>query len=145
MPVPKQKVTVKLAEQSGADQQSASASASAPAVENSKKPTIIRKIEPDTADLDNQSLPEMTEDTSSDIQPPHPTMAMEMLNAVMGNFFEYAADDETRYNVADILLMIRDSIDKNSKCTLKLAHEVSRLAELAKDTRALHSAPSHSQ
>jgi hypothetical protein len=44
-----------------------------------------------------------------------------MLNAILGSYFEYQAGDGTTLNIADILLLIRQSIDANTAALQALA------------------------
>ena len=101
--------------------------------ETKKPATIIKKTQKDDRDLTNISLSDEDlsdmEDVDVDADMDHVPrenagLAAEMLNFVLGNHFNYCPDGETRLNVADILVLIKDSIDKNSKCLLRLANEI---------------------
>jgi len=58
-------------------------------------------------------------------------MAGEVLFTVLRTFF--SVDDhetETTLNVPEIMLMMKQSIDRNSKCTIALKREVERIANV---------------
>ena len=44
-----------------------------------------------------------------------------MLNAILGSYFEYQAGDGSTLNIADILLLIRQSLDANTAALQALA------------------------
>lgn len=88
-----------------------------------QKPLIVPKEPIQDEDLSTDaSLSELEMD---DLSPPE--FATHMLNTALGNFFMYTDEDGKSLNIADILLMIKTSIDKNSKCILKLQQEVEAL------------------
>jgi hypothetical protein len=47
-----------------------------------------------------------------------------MLGAMMSNYFEYEHSDGTTLNIADILLLIRQSIDRNTEVQQQLLEKL---------------------
>ena len=77
-----------------------------------------------SADPDTTS-PTLIEEGDSDGYDVNPDMPEgvflgPILTDVMGQYFEYRANDGSSLNVADILLLIKHSIDKNTEVQQKL-------------------------
>ena len=68
-------------------------------------------------------VPEEELESSDAVEPePEPTAQFGgMLDAILGSYLEYQAEDGSTLNIADILLLIRQSIDANTQALLSLA------------------------
>ena len=55
----------------------------------------------------------------------NPEVLGSVLNSVMSEYFEYKHNDGTTLNIADILLLIRQSIDKNTDVQQRLLEVLS--------------------
>jgi len=113
------------------------------AVPAKQKPTLIAKKDekphvrvPPVRDeeMDDEELAEeLDEDDMEDdmddgeMDMGNPAVVVQMMNSVLSNFFEHVDEQGNQVNVVDALLLVRNSIDKQSKCILKLSQELETL------------------
>lgn len=85
-----------------------------------KKRLVLEPKEP--------SLPDSEDDSGSLASLEEPSLAekAQMAHDVLSSIFAFKTED-TILNVADCMLLIRDSIDKNSRCILRLHQELADL------------------
>lgn len=107
------------------------------------KPTIIKKTSNDDSDYDLTNLtdPSTSDDEMDEMMGyphpmPNPMVASGILHNVLSQFLEYS-NEENSVSITESILMlnetlngVRDSIDKNSKCILKLKEEATKLREV---------------
>ncbi len=102
-----------------------------------QKPMLIAKKEdkpqvyvpPIADDMDDELDENLYEDEDGDIDLNNPAMLAQILNSVLGNFLENIDEQGKQTNVVDALLLIRNSIDKQSKCILKLSQELDNFSK----------------
>ena len=77
--------------------------------------------------LDNSSLVDEESFEGDELfnQCSNPEVLGSVLNSVMSEYFEYKHNDGTTLNIADILLLIRQSIDKNTEVQQRLLEALS--------------------
>lgn len=61
-----------------------------------------------------------TESDLEEIPDPGPEMFGGMLNSIMANYFEYEHSDGNTLNLAEVLLLIRQSIDHSTEAIKQL-------------------------
>jgi hypothetical protein len=71
----------------------------------------------DTSSLQEEPMP-------TDMMFDEPEMFGGMLNGILGNYFEYEHGDGNRLNLADILLLIRQSVNENTEAIKSLTSVV---------------------
>lgn len=76
--------------------------------------------------MDDLSSIQSDDDNMPMFEMPPPDFAAHMLEGVLSNFFMYTDDEGNTANIADILLMIKTSIDKNTKCLMKVHQELTK-------------------
>jgi len=70
---------------------------------------------PEQCELEEEPVPAMCDE---------PEMFGGMLNAVMANYFEYEHPDGDTLNLAEVLLLIKQSIDQNTEAVKELSKSV---------------------
>lgn len=86
-----------------------------------ERPTVVAKPQEEQC-LDDIQLDDFED--GDNYQYNQFEMGAQMVEQVLGRYFEYADESGTPVNVVDALLLVRNSIDKQSKCILKLVQVV---------------------
>lgn len=91
-----------------------------------ERPTVIAKTQEELSDDVPEDDIELDDDGGMEMPPPE--FAAHMLQGVLSNFLEHIDDEGNSINVVEALLMVKNSIDKQSKCILKLSQELENMA-----------------
>jgi len=83
-------------------------------------------VEPDS-DVSSITNPDDESEGLFNVPMPPEAYANQMLMMTMAQFFIYSDEEGNTANVADLLAMIKHSIDKNSKCIKNLSDELAEL------------------
>ena len=87
-------------------------------------------LEEEQAPLDSDELGFMEEPLEEENpflfnEPEMSGLLGQVMSSIMSNYFEYQHSDGTTLNIADILLLMRQSIDKNTEVQLKVLEALS--------------------
>lgn len=92
-----------------------------------ERPTVIAKTQEELSD-DMPDDGEIDLDDEGEMDMPPPAFAAHMLHGVLSNFLEHVDEEGNSINVVEALLLVKNSIDKQSKCILKLSQELENMS-----------------